>query len=181
MATVDNILAKMSQAQTNEYVLNSDFSVTWQGQHASQLNAHNEQIISIAIPERTIETIDSKTANAVTAKLGTSVSVGDMEVSWRLTKDFGVLYSIESWMKSVKAIGRVGGEAFFVSGYFSDYCLSNSCKISNAAGIELITVEGLYPIGLQNVSFSAEGGDYLKVTATFTCYLLNTMLYDAGV
>lgn len=177
---VQNILAKLTTAQ-KDYVLSSDFNVTWSGSHAGGLNEYNDYIETISIPERTIQTSDSRTANSLVAKLGTDITVGDMEMSWRLTGDFGVLYSIEAWMKAVKAIGVLGsGEVFYTSGYFQDYCISNSCRIANRDGQELVTVQGLYPTSLQNISFSSEGGEYLKATATFTCYALNTMLYDFG-
>lgn len=175
-----NILSKLRTAQ-NDYVMNSDFDVLWTGLHVGDLNNYNEYIETINIPERSIQTSDSKVANSVNAKLGTDITVGDMEMSWRLTGDFGVLYSIEAWMKAVKAIGVLGsGEAFYTSGYFQEYCIVNSCRISNRAGQELVTIQGLYPTSLQSISFSSEGGEYLKATATFSCYLLNTMLYNVG-
>lgn len=175
-----NILSKLRTAE-KDYVLNSDFNVTWTGLHVGDLNEYNDYIETVNIPERTIQTSDSRIANSLTAKLGTDITVGDMEMSWRLTGDFGVLYSIEAWMKAVKAIGVLGsGEAFYTSGYFQEYCIANSCRISNRAGQELVTIQGLYPTSLQSISFSSEGGEYLKATATFSCYLLNTMRHDVG-
>jgi len=159
-----------------DFINNSDFSVMWDGTHASTMNQYNDYIESITIPGRTIQTSESKTANSLVAKIASDISVEDMEITWRVPFDFGIVYALENWMKAVKNPGRSpSGEVYTTTGYFNDYCLANNCTISDSQGSQYTKIQGLYPISLQTIQFSNEGGEYIKVSTIFACYSLNTM------
>jgi hypothetical protein len=98
MKTVNEVFSLLQRA--TEYVLNSDYTVAWEGDNANPLNAYNHYIEAISIPGRTIQTSESVTANSLRAKIGQDISFDDFEITWRLTTDFKVYGIIEKWMSN---------------------------------------------------------------------------------
>lgn len=179
---LQTVFTKLQTA--SQYVLNSDYDLLWYGDYAGLLNPYNEYVENLNIPGKTINTNESRTSNSIAAKIAGEVTFEDFEVTWRVTGDFGVYKAINNWMKAVKQLDQ-GGTV--VTGYFSDYCEYQKCKIgllppnqfgtstdgnssTNAQMQTIVTIDGLYPTALQAIQFSAEGGEYIKVVATFACY-----------
>lgn len=165
-----------------DLVLNSDYDVVWTGVYPAGLNQYNEYMESIAIPGKTIQTNDVKTANSIVQKIANDITFEDMEVVWRLPKTMMVYKIIDFWMSKVKQIDTNTG--FVTTGYFDDYCLANSCEISvttgsnNQGGFEntkIVRIRGLYPTSVQSIQFSGEGGEYLKLNTTFACYTVQVL------
>jgi hypothetical protein len=142
------------------------------------MNAFNGYIESVNIPGRSINVNESRTANSIPAKIAGEVAVEDLEVTWRATEDFSVYSAIRNWMNAVKRVTPTGS---VVTGY----CQNQACKIgilpasafttsenqtSNPTMTTIVTIDGLYPINLQAIQFQAEGGEYVKIVATFSCY-----------
>ena len=87
-----------------DLVLNSDYDVVWTGVYPAGLNQYNEYMESIAIPGKTIQTNDVKTANSIVQKIANDITFEDMEVVWRLPKTMMVYKIIDFWMSKVKQI-----------------------------------------------------------------------------
>jgi hypothetical protein len=174
MKKVVDVFSSLQRA--TEYVLNSDYVVVWKGVNANALTPYNQYIESVAIPGKTIQTGDSVTANSLKAKVGQDVGFDDLEMTWRLTTDFGLMYAIDDWMDSVKTISE---EGYIKTGFYDEYCKRNSCQIGTQADINgspfiVCEIKGLYPITKQAIQFSAEGGEYIKLSVTFSCFNVST-------
>jgi len=184
MKTVNEVFTLLQKA--TEYVLNSDYAVTWEGDDASPLNEYNHYIEAISIPGRTIQTNESVTANSLRAKIGQDISFDDFEITWRLTTDFKVYGIIEKWMSKVKTINSAnpaGGGAItsVTTGFYDEYCTRNSCRVGTLVNIAqppryICKIQGLYPTTMQSIAFSAEGGEYLKLSTTFSCFSIINLL-----
>ena len=72
-----------------DYILTSDYDLMWIGKNASPLNAYNDYIETVNLPGRSISTNESTIANMISAKVASSVSYEDFEVSWRVPKCYG--------------------------------------------------------------------------------------------
>jgi hypothetical protein len=155
-----------------DYILTSDYDLMWIGKNASPLNAYNDYIETVNLPGRSISTDENKIANMISAKVASSVSYEDFEVSWRVPKDFKIIYAVETWMNDVMGVDDNG---VIRIGYFDDYCTANSCDIKLSSEETVISqILGLYPINRQAIAFSNEGGEYIKFSATFSCYKIRT-------
>jgi len=163
-----------------EYVLNSDYDILWGGPDGTPLNEYNDYVEALNIPARSITTSDSRTANSATAKIATEMVFEDLEVTWRVKPDFKLRAAIEKWMSKAKSVDSLG---VVKTGYFDDYCLKNNCRIyagnvlsGGSSGLgrftPKVTVIGTYPTAIQAIAFSTEGGEYIKLTATFHCHLI---------
>jgi len=172
-------------AKGTDYVLNSEYDVIWYGSGmADELNAYNQYIESVNIPGKTIAVTESRTANSLAAKIAGEISFEDLEVTWRVNKNFQVMAALEAWMSKVKTVDK--DNYTVTTGFWDDYCLKNSCEIltteASASGGEsgnfatkvVCEIRGIYPVSVQSIQFSSEGGDYIKVTATFACYKVIT-------
>lgn len=165
--TLLKIMTNLKKA--GNYILNSDYIVVWQGNpHASPLNTWNEYIESITIPGKTITTNESRIANSVVAKIAGDIAYEDMEITWRLSSDMKLYSAISDWMGAAKQVDAQSG--LIITGYWDDYCKANQVKVQ--VGLSEFLVTGLYPTSLQSIQFSAEGGETVKVTATFSCYIV---------
>lgn len=181
---VSEILSLLRSA--SEYVLTSEYDVLWSGTHASPLNDFNDYIETVSVPGRTIQTSESVTANSIPAKVASSITFEDLEITWRVKPDFGIYYKIEDWMNAVK---QVDSNGYVRTGFFDDYCKANKCRIATfdpptggggrgsggaRTASAVCEIQGLYPTTMQSIQFSSEGGDYVKVSVTFTCFLVTT-------
>lgn len=172
-------------AKGTDYVLNSEYDIIWYGSGmADTLNPYNHYIENINIPGKSIAVSESRTANSLVSKMAGEITFEDLEITWRLNKNFEVIAKLESWMSKVK---KVDPDDFTVTtGFWDDYCKKNSCEImvteASSAGGDVgnfstkvvCEIRGLYPTSIQSIQFSSEGGDYIKVTATFACYKVIT-------
>lgn len=168
----DNTLLKImtNLKKAGNYILNSDYTIVWQGSHASPLNTWNEYIESITIPGKTITTNESRIANSVVAKIAGDISYEDMEITWRLSSDMKLYSAISDWMSAAKNVNAELG--LVTTGYWDDYCKANQVSVGVGQKGNKFLVTGLYPTSLQSIQFSAEGGETVKVTATFSCYII---------
>ena len=176
MAKKDKIIDVMSTLrQAGKYFLNSDYDLIWKGTYASALNEWNDSVESITIPGKTIQTSETRTANSVTAKLATDVTFEDMDITWRLDDDLGAYRALDTWMAAAKSIDNKGT---ITTGYWDDYCYRQQLLVSGGVSKKsMFLIDGLYPTALQSIQFSAEGGEYMKLTCTFTCYLVVSQDY----
>lgn len=187
MPTIADLVSDIITSTRNQtieqaqYVLNSDYSVVWGGILAEPLNNYNKFLEGISVPSKTISTNESRIANTIPAKIAAETTIEDMEVTWRLSGDLGAYRAIEKWMNAAKSVDVYG---VVTTGYFDDYCKNQFCQVGisrtvgGTTGIEktITTIKGLYPTNLQAIQFAAEGGEYLKVVATFACYRIETEL-----
>lgn len=172
---VNSVLTKLKTGR--DYILNSSYDILWTGYNASRLNApFNGYIEAVNIPGRTISTSEVRLGNTIAAKHANELSFEDLEITWRVSEDFGIYNAIAYWMDAVKEVLPDGSMR---TGYFDDYCLDNRCEISiipsgsGQGGKQkqpVVVIEGLYPTAIQSIAFSSEGGEYIKLTATFSCY-----------
>ena len=114
----DNTLLKImtNLKKAGNYILNSDYTIVWQGSHASPLNTWNEYIESITIPGKTITTNESRIANSVVAKIAGDISYEDMEITWRLSSDMKLYSAISDWMSAAKNVNAELGVV--TTGYY---------------------------------------------------------------
>lgn len=176
MKKVSEIQAQLRNGR--DYVLNSDYDLIWSGPNASDLNQYNDYIESVNIPGRSISTDDSRIANTVTAKIASDIGYEDFEVTWRVPKDFKIMYSIEEWMNDVMSIDTNG---VMTIGYFDTYCKRNQCDIRlSSEATTLSSIKGLYPTNRQAIAFSNEGGEYIKLAVTFYCHIIKTKAAGTG-
>lgn len=165
--SVTDIVTTLRKA--GSYFLSSEYSLLWSGKNASSLNDWNEYIEAITIPGKTIQTSDSRTANSIIRKIATDITFEDMEITWRLDEKLSPYRIIEDWQSQAKNYNLAGT---MITGYWDDYCLSNNCLIKlGSKDIPSIIVRGLYPTNLQSIQMSAEGGEYVKFSCTFSCFL----------
>lgn len=168
--------------QGRDYLINSDYDVIFSGGgYSDAVNEFSDYIETVSIPAATISTTDSRTANSLVAKMAGDITYEDLEITWRVTKDFKILNIITNWMNESKSVDSTG---FISTGYWDDYCAKYKCQITTGGttskdsngnttrnkGNILAQINGLYPISRQAVSFSTEGGEYVKFTASFSCY-----------
>ena len=77
----------------------------------------------------------------------------------------------------------VDSQGVIKTGYFDEYCGRNNCRIyagnvlnGGSSGFgrftPKVTIIGIYPTGMQAISFSTEGGEYIKFTVTFHCHII---------
>lgn len=172
---VNSVLSKLKSGK--DYILTSSYDVLWTGNLAGRLNQpFNGYIEAVNIPGRTIATSEVKLGNTIAAKHASELTFEDLEITWRVSEDFAIYDAIVDWMNAVKSVDVDGGTT---TGYFRDYCLSQKCEISiipSSSGQgstqkkPVVVIDGIYPVGLQTISFTSEGGDYVKLTVTFSCY-----------
>lgn len=172
---VNSVLTKLKAGK--DYVLTSSYDILWRGNLASNLNnPFNAYIEAVSIPGRTIATSEVRLGNTIPAKHASEISFEDLEITWRVTEDFKIYDALVDWMNAVKSVDADGGTT---TGYFNDYCLKQECEISiipsgsGQGGTKkqpVVVIKGLYPTAIQTISFTSEGGDYVKLTATFSCY-----------
>jgi hypothetical protein len=176
---VKTVLTKLLSG--SDFVLNSQYYLKWTGNNCNSLNTYNDYVESINVPGRTIATSDSRTGNSIVSKIASDITVEDVEIVWRMpqisdTSQGNSLYALlENWMAAAKEVSDDGS---IFTGFFDDYCRANSLDIGylknpNNKPEVMAYVRGIYPTGLQNIQFSSEGGDYIKITATFYCDRLN--------
>jgi hypothetical protein len=166
-----------------EYVLNSDYDIKFGGPDGSPLNAYQDYVEALSIPSRTLSTSDSRTANSASAKIASDITFEDLEVTWRVKPDFKIYKDVEKWMNKAK---KVSSQGVITTGYFDDYCKKNNCRIyagnvlsGGSSGLgalfPIVTIIGIYPTTMQTIPFSTEGGEYIKFTATFHCYVIPSL------
>lgn len=156
--------------QIRQYVSNSDYDVLWTGTLAGKLQQYNDYIETVNIPGQAISTNESRTANSFVAKTAGDMTFEDLEISWRVTSEFGVYYALMSWMKSAKILVDPISK-YTICGYYDEYCTSQRCDIITNIPTPgaVVVIDGLYPTNVQSMPFSTEGGEYVKLTATFSC------------
>lgn len=176
MKKISEIQAQLRNGR--DYVLTSDYDLMWRGKNASPLNEYNDYIETVNLPGRSISTDDSRISNTIVAKIASDISYEDFEVSWRVPKDFKIMYAVESWMNEVLSVDKNG---VYTVGYFDDYCKGNWCDIKLASdGAVISEIWGLYPTNRQAIAFSNEGGEYIKLSVTFFCHVIKTKAPGTG-
>lgn len=167
-STIKDVLAKIQSASLAP-VLNSDYDIIWSGTLASTLNAYNESMETVNIPGTAISTNESRTASSLVAKIASELTFEDLEITWRMPQDFGLLKEIRTWMNAVKPIIKNGNSISVKTGDYNEYCVAQSCTIRTVRNpVTICTIDGLFPTNAQSIQFSAEGGDVVKLTATFS-------------
>ena len=161
-----DIMTRLRQA--GDYFLNSDYGLLWSGRYAGRLNNWNSYVENITVPGKTIQTNDSRTANSLVAKIAGDITFEDMEITWRLEDNLDLYFALNEWVAAAKGIDDFG---VITTGYWDDYCRYNNLLVSGGASSKpMFLIDGLYPTSIQSIQFSAEGGEYVKLTTTFSCY-----------
>ena len=165
MKKISEIKAQLESGR--DYVINSDYDVLWTGKYADSLQPYNDYIEAVNIPGQGLATSESRTANSLMAKMVSDMTFEDLEITWRVTTEFEVYYALVKWMKAAKTVDT--DTKIVATYYWDDYCKSNRCDIITNTPTRgtVCVIDGLYPTNIQSIPFSTEGGEYIKLTATF--------------
>lgn len=173
MAQID-ILARMGEdALANHYAMIIP-AITQLGASVASLNM---RILSVSIPERSIETYEiTRRGRKMSRPNGVSAQELNVSFDFRVDKYFECYKSIVNWinfiqdnktmaMASDSGVLGVGGE----SEYRHDIEVSAIYGLNNDTPICTWLLEGAYPTSIGDVAFEEEGTDPITTTVSLNC------------